>query len=537
MPYCMNLMPIGTSLYTLPGISANKIDMQLVPAAWQAGHAYALGATVKPSVANGFIYICSTAGTSAGTEPVWHTDGTTTPDNTVVWKSINANILKHWYVNLNGTNYHIIVLVGGALYKVSIDFVTATQVWPAAGVAPTFLTNPEIDLIGSSWLCMIDPTIGFLVYDGTTITQPTGGSSILGTTICYSKTRLFVGNGRTISYTDPLNIPPALADFNNCFTVTGSGSVVDPHGSLANSIQKLIASGEYIYVVGDHGTHIIYGVQLVDTGSTTFQLLESFPGIGSIWPNTVCKLGGAIYMMGDAGVFSIQGTQWESLSGYLDAIIPKIDTTFAPVGFFAKIYNKWTYCLIVRHSDIIDGNTIKSIWAYYEDRWFQIYYGSAFDFVFGNGSATSTSSSSFAAYGSKLVELFTGVSSTVRKFRTKSSNFQYPIHDKQVLKVGCQATNDVGLTSPITALITVNGDIAKASVNVTMTPATLSWVNSSGLPVTWTGLTWSYPFNDMLAKASCDGRGKRIQLEYAETSAAVYILTGIIVEGLLGTDW
>jgi hypothetical protein len=42
-------------------------------AAWQNSHAYAQGDVVKPTTANAFIYICSTAGTSAGSEPTWGT--------------------------------------------------------------------------------------------------------------------------------------------------------------------------------------------------------------------------------------------------------------------------------------------------------------------------------------------------------------------------------------------------------------------------------------------------------------------------------
>lgn len=42
-------------------------------AAWQNTHAYSQGDVVKPTTPNGFIYICSTAGTSAGSEPSWGT--------------------------------------------------------------------------------------------------------------------------------------------------------------------------------------------------------------------------------------------------------------------------------------------------------------------------------------------------------------------------------------------------------------------------------------------------------------------------------
>lgn len=40
-------------------------------ATWLASHAYALGAVVQPTQANGFVYTCTTAGTTSGTQPTW----------------------------------------------------------------------------------------------------------------------------------------------------------------------------------------------------------------------------------------------------------------------------------------------------------------------------------------------------------------------------------------------------------------------------------------------------------------------------------
>ncbi|TAL17042.1 hypothetical protein EPN96_06595 [bacterium] len=48
--------------------------------------AYSLGALVKPATANGFVYKCSTAGTSGGSAPVFPSIvGATVTDGTVVW--------------------------------------------------------------------------------------------------------------------------------------------------------------------------------------------------------------------------------------------------------------------------------------------------------------------------------------------------------------------------------------------------------------------------------------------------------------------
>lgn len=53
---------------------------------WAATTAYALGNRVVPTTANGFYYECTTAGTSAATQPTWPTViGNTVVDGTVTW--------------------------------------------------------------------------------------------------------------------------------------------------------------------------------------------------------------------------------------------------------------------------------------------------------------------------------------------------------------------------------------------------------------------------------------------------------------------
>lgn len=54
--------------------------------AWQATHAYSLRDQIIPTVANNYQYICTTAGTSGGSQPAWTTGiGDTINDGTVVW--------------------------------------------------------------------------------------------------------------------------------------------------------------------------------------------------------------------------------------------------------------------------------------------------------------------------------------------------------------------------------------------------------------------------------------------------------------------
>lgn len=75
---------------------------------WAAATVYAAGALIKPTVANGHYYRCTTGGTSHSAQPTWPTTvGTAVADNTVVWEE--AGLLG------------VDVLTGGGVLTEAID--------------------------------------------------------------------------------------------------------------------------------------------------------------------------------------------------------------------------------------------------------------------------------------------------------------------------------------------------------------------------------------------------------------------------------
>ncbi len=83
----------------LAELGDSRCQVELEPAAWAAATAYtakvakdaAVGSVVRATPENGRRMVCTTAGTSGGSEPTWNTlIGQTTTDNTVVWTTENS---------------------------------------------------------------------------------------------------------------------------------------------------------------------------------------------------------------------------------------------------------------------------------------------------------------------------------------------------------------------------------------------------------------------------------------------------------------
>lgn len=72
---------------TNPGVDNITLTPTDLLPDWEASTAYSLGVSVQPTTPNTYRYECTTAGTSAASEPTWPTAaiGNTVTDGTVVW--------------------------------------------------------------------------------------------------------------------------------------------------------------------------------------------------------------------------------------------------------------------------------------------------------------------------------------------------------------------------------------------------------------------------------------------------------------------
>lgn len=98
---------------------------------WSAGTLYARGDVVKPTVANGYMYVCDTDGTShATTEPTWGTrtgNVNTANDNGVVWRCITPSFFACW---ANAFAYWV--------SDTAVKFRVTTTPWLQSGNTPYF---------------------------------------------------------------------------------------------------------------------------------------------------------------------------------------------------------------------------------------------------------------------------------------------------------------------------------------------------------------------------------------------------------------
>lgn len=149
--------------YTSGGISAGLITRTVTAAnSWGVSRAnttaYVVGDVVRPASANGFIYRCVVAGTSAGSPPTFSTVmGQVTADNTVTWETYGIAIVV--FTAANNPSWATATFTG-ARYLVLSDRTTGvTSTEPLIGITD-FITDQAGG--GGTFLVGPHPSLGIL---------------------------------------------------------------------------------------------------------------------------------------------------------------------------------------------------------------------------------------------------------------------------------------------------------------------------------------------------------------------------------------
>lgn len=108
--------------------------------AWAASTAYSLGDLRKPTTENGYIYKCTSAGTSGTTEPTWPTTiDTTVVDSGATWTCWSENVSESEITPGNGyiANGATMTTIAAAIDTVTnkVDITADNVTWTAAAGA------------------------------------------------------------------------------------------------------------------------------------------------------------------------------------------------------------------------------------------------------------------------------------------------------------------------------------------------------------------------------------------------------------------
>ena len=187
---------------------------------------------------------------------------------------------------------------------------------------------------------------------------------VQGTTIETYQNRVWLANGVNLIATGP----GTVANF-----ATSAGGVLTQltDASLRTQITRLAQANGFLYGFGDSSVFSVTNVQTSTTGTTTYNISNVDPQIGTAWRDSVVALGRALIFANPSGVYALYGGAAEKVSNPLDGLF--LNANFAspiPSAAVATIFNIRCYMLNFTTFDPYQSQnrTIMALWD--GNKWF-----------------------------------------------------------------------------------------------------------------------------------------------------------------------
>ena len=380
--------------------------------------------------------------------------------------------------NINNTDYLFCFCVSGAAYQIRLTDYTVTK-FANAGTFTSI--GPAIDQWKNERIVIIDPNNGYFDWNGTTLTTIAAGTK--GTTISTFAGRVWIGQGRTITFTD-------AASYTS-FAGAG-GAITFSDSSLHSGITATYSANGFLYVFGVSSVNVVGDVR-VSGGITLLSNVNLTASIGTGFFNTVTPLGRNIEFMNRYGVFAIRGAIARKDSDEIDGTINLIDFTSSVSAGQVMIFNQLCAAFLVNYQDV--GSTRRILLVRSGDPsgspiWFVSAQGASLTLVCP--AMVSDTPTLYATDGLNIYKMFADSTIPVSvKIQTKLWDMGDPITSHQALKMG------IGFTAP-GVVITLNTSVdteTGGNSYVTSGAGTLNWVNNLGNTITFVNnssqpLTW-----------------------------------------------
>lgn len=411
--------------------------------------------------------------------------------------------------------------------KVSPGNASFTINWLVSGVTVQnggagYTTAPGVSFTGGG---------GSGAAGNSTLGSVAGGQ--VGTSIATYAGRVWIGNGRTVTFTD-------VAKYNSFGGAGGSLTISD--STLHKNVTQLFTSNGYLYIFGDDSIDILSNVQVV-SGSTQFSRVNITTSVGTTFPSSVFSYLRSIVFANNTGFYALSGSTPEKISSALDGLLPFIDFTRpvygSPTELNGILCASFSFYFTDNFTQQFNGKYRSAIAIFFNGKWFIASQTTTSQVVLSapiNGVYTSF----LAENNGNVYPCFTGANAAQAIIQTKLWDFGEPILDKQGLRAGLGAIFDN--QQQITC--TMDTEYNSYPLNLSLTNQftvqwinnanqVVQWVNNSNVPVGWSRV--DYPSYQLVQGTANAANGKYLGLSLVQNSMATIALFAL--EYKTGARW
>jgi hypothetical protein len=202
---------------------------------------------------------------------------------------------------------------------------------------------------------------GLGVFRTVTSTTVTSSGVIGGTSIAVYAGRVWIGNGRTVFFTD--------IDSYNSFGGVG-GSFTIPDSYLHANITVLFAANNYLYIFGDTSIDALSNVT-VSAGVTSFSRINVTGSVGTSAPASVFAYYRALVFFNASGIYLLAGATPERVSDKIAGIIQNVTLGTQIYGAQVLVFGELCAAMSFIVKDIFtQGGTLRALLVlFFRGRW------------------------------------------------------------------------------------------------------------------------------------------------------------------------
>lgn len=354
--------------------------------------------------------------------PLDNGNATVVPNKQTVVSALGETINSIDTVTISGTSYVVAATASGNVYAWVIG--VWTKITVKTGLATSGITF-------ASWqntqLLILDPTNGYFNWPGSGTAVLVSGT-LVGTTIANYSGRVWINNGRTISF----SAPNSFSDFT---VADGGGSFIVTDEYMEGAVLRLIASQDWLYILGNGCVLGLNNVQLLAGNITTYSVtnLSSSGGVKSYTGAVVYQR--ALVTANAHGVDGYYGLTSQKVSSDMDGFFSNVTITANIGAFLGTVYNQ--VCLHVLVTYTPNGNVYLA--SFTSGRWFLMNMGTL---TYGTWIAQNGSPQAYVTDGPNIYSLATDVTTVAvtGKIITRFWDAEDATMFKQLEKVGVEVS-------------------------------------------------------------------------------------------------
>jgi len=281
------------------------------------------------------------------------------------------------YAQLGAVPYQFLFTTNGKVFTYNWNTTTVTQI--NSGV---LLSGAGSNM--AQWMntyILFSDSTGYYKWDGSTFALLSGGAfPSAGTAICVYAGRVWISNGRLITYTSAYdgtspNDPTVVTAWE---AANGAGflNMTDP--TLSGSITGLVQQNGYLYIIGATCIYALSDIYVPSGASPptpVFTLTPVQSIIGTDQPYSIFPYNRLMMFANRFGAWALSGVDAEKISGDIDGTWQYLTFTPQITGGQVVVNNILTAAfLITRSSDPVFGSgPVIAMW--FEGKWWFANYG------------------------------------------------------------------------------------------------------------------------------------------------------------------